>query len=241
MPPQPDIENPRLKTVSLSLPGGKRVAGALAEPALDLAPAVLMFHEWWGLNDQIQRLAAALSNQGYRVLAADLFHGQITQNAEEASRLMQSLDPKEATDICMGWIDWLYKTQTINGKIGTIGWCLGGGWALNAAIAHPVEATIVYYGRVDHSVDDLAKLKGPVLGHFATRDDWITRPMVERFQRNMAEAGKRAAVHWYDAGHAFANPMRETYDPDQAELAWKRSLEFFREYLFEEPAFANPV
>jgi dienelactone hydrolase len=90
---------------------------------------------------------------------------------------------------------WLQKHPKATGKVATIGWCYGGGWSLNASIATPVDATIVYYGRVDQPADRLARLKGPVLGHFATRDQWINRPMVEGFERAMAEAGKPLTIY----------------------------------------------
>ena len=112
-----------------------------------------------------------------------------------------------------------------------MGWCFGGGWALNASIAEPVDATVVYYGRVDKPADQLAKLKGPVLGHFATRDEFINEPMVASFQRAMAEAGKPVTVYWYEADHAFANPSGGRYDEADAALAWSRTMDFLRQTL----------
>jgi carboxymethylenebutenolidase len=112
-----------------------------------------------------------------------------------------------------------------------MGWCFGGGWALNASIAEPVDATVVYYGRVDKPADQLAKLKGPVLGHFATRDEFIDEAMVGSFEKAMAEAGKPVTVYWYEADHAFANPSGGRYDEADAALAWSRTMEFLRQTL----------
>ena len=120
------------------------------------------------------------------------------------------------------------------GKVATIGWCFGGGWSLNASIATPVDATIIYYGQVDQPASRLARLQGPVLGHFATRDQRINRPMVEGFEKAMAEAGKPLTVYWYEADHAFANPTGARYDAEDAKLAWDRTLAFFRAHFRDE-------
>ena len=90
---------------------------------------------------------------------------------------------------------------------------------------------MVYYGRVNRSAADLKALKGPVLGHFATRDKWIDGKMVGGFEKAMAEAGKPATSHWYEAEHAFANPTSARYDKEDAQLAWKRTLAFFNKNL----------
>ena len=112
-----------------------------------------------------------------------------------------------------------------------MGWCFGGGWAINAAIATPVEATVIYYGRLPQSAKDVQPVKGPVLGHFAEQDKFIDHPMVAGFEKAMKEAGKPLTVHWYDADHAFANPTGVNYDSDDAQVAWQRTLEFLKEAL----------
>ncbi len=220
-----------LDEVSLTTRGGKRVSAALALPATTPAPAVLLVHEWWGLNDQIKAVAAELAREGYRALAVDLYDGRVAQTREGARALMQAVDPGEATDTLASWIAWLGGHAKASGKIGTIGWCFGGGWSLNASIAAPVDATVVYYGRVNRSATDLKALKGPVLGHFATRDKWIDRKMVGGFEQDMAEAGKSATSHWYEPDHAFANPSGARYDKEDAQLALQRTLVFFRANL----------
>ncbi len=220
-----------LENVSLTTKGGKQVNAALAVPAEAPAPAVLLVHEWWGLNDQIKAVAAELAREGYLALAVDLYDGQVATTREGARSLMQAVDGGEATDTVASWIAWLRAHKKANGKIGTIGWCFGGGWSLNASIAAAVDATVVYYGRVNRSAADLKALEGPVLGHFATRDKWINRDMVGGFEKAMAEAGKSATSHWYEAEHAFANPTSAHYDKEDAQLAWKRTLAFFNKNL----------
>ncbi len=114
-----------------------------------------------------------------------------------------------------------------------MGWCFGGGWSLNASIATPVDATVVYYGSVAKTADSLDFLEGPVLGHFATRDQWINQDMVDFFQAEMNKAGRSDSltVHWYEADHAFANPSGARYDEADAALAWERTIRFLRQHL----------
>ena len=220
-----------LETVSITLADGTSVSAALAKPARKHAPAILLCHEWWGLNDQMKAMAAELAKQGYVALAIDLFGGKVAKDAETASGLTKSLDPARATETLVAWIDWLRKQPGVNGKIATIGWCFGGGWSLRASLASPVEATVVYYGDVTPPADKLASLKGPVLGHFAEHDPWINHQMVGTFEANMKTAGKSLTDYWYDADHAFANPTGKNYHKADAALAWQRTLAFLKTNL----------
>lgn len=204
---------------TLALADGSTVSAAVALPAQRPAPAVLLIHEWWGLNDQIKAVAAELAKHGYLALAVDLFAGQVAQSADVARDLTRATDPARATIILQRWIGWLRRHPQGTGEVAPIGWCFGGGWSLNASLAAPVDATVVYYGRVDKSAAELAALKGPVLGHFATGDRYINSDMVGGFERAMQAAGKRYAVYWYVAQHAFANPTGNRYDAADAALA----------------------
>ncbi len=220
-----------LDDVSIATAGGATVGAALALPKSTPASAVMLVHEWWGLNDQIKSVAAELAKQGYVALAIDLSRGKVADTPDGARGLMNQVDDAAATDTVVSWIDWLRAHPRSTGKIATIGWCFGGGWSLNASIAAPVEATVVYYGRVSRSAEDLKKLKGPVLGHFASRDQWINREMVGGFEAAMKAAGRRAESYWYEADHAFANPTSARYDQADAQLAWRRTLDFFKSHL----------
>jgi len=220
-----------LQQVSMQTEGGQKVIAALAMPSKTPAPAVMLIHEWWGLNDQIMSVAADLGRKGYMALAIDLYNGRRTDDPEEARRFLEEIDPSQATDTVMSWIGALKNRPEATGKVGTVGWGFGGGWSLNASIASPVDATVIYYGKVDRPVQQLARLKGPVLGHFAERDQWINAQMVSEFETAMNEAGKRYEVHWYDADHGFANPTAGQYDRKDASLAWSRTVNFYRENL----------
>ena len=220
-----------LETVSLTTKDGRSVKAALAMPAALPAPAVLLVHEWWGLNDQIKAVAAELAKEGYIALAVDLYDEKVASQPEDARAYMQAVDPGQAGDTLQSWVAWLRAHDAVAGKIGTVGWCFGGGWSLNASIDSPVEATVVYYGRVARSAEDLKALTSPVLGHYAIQDKWINQEMVGKFEAEMTKADKSFESHWYEADHAFANPTQARYDDADAKLAWDRTLAFFKEHL----------
>ncbi len=223
----------RLSPVEIPVPGGEAATGVIAMPEARPAPAVLLIHEWWGLNDQIKSVAAELAERGYIALAIDLYGGEAATSPDQARSLMQAVDPERATAALAAAIGHLRGHEASNGRVGTVGWCFGGEWSLNASIAAPVDATVIYYGDVTRPPEDLAALEGPVLGHFGTEDGSIDEAMVGGFEQAMEEAGKRdrLTVHWYDADHAFANPTGARYDAEDAALAWERTLAFFAEHL----------
>ena len=212
--------------VSITTKGGQNVSAAIALPAKTPAPAVLLIHEWWGLNDQIKTMAVEFAKEGYVALAVDLYGGAAAATPEEAQALMQSVDPSKATDALVSWIGWLRDNQAVNGKVATVGWCFGGGWAIDGPIAAPVEATVIYYGRLPQGAAEVRPVTGPVLGHFGEQDKFINHDMVAGFEKAMKEAGKPLTVYWYDANHAFANPTGANYNKADAQVAWSRTLEF---------------
>ncbi|MGB5708407.1 MAG: dienelactone hydrolase family protein [Arenicellales bacterium] len=219
--------------ISITTAGGKEVSAAVALPSADNAPAILLIHEWWGLNEHIKSVAAEFASQGYVALAVDLYDGSVATEPDAARSLMQAVDGAVATDILVSWIDYLRKHSATNGKVGTVGWCFGGGWSLNSSLATPVDATVIYYGNVKKEASELGDLASPVLGHFATKDGWINQEMVGGFEQAMKSAGKGDAmtVHWYEADHAFANPTSARYDAEDAALSWERTSAFFKQHL----------
>lgn len=217
-----------LHQVSITAGDGRSVTASLALPDAARAATVLLIHEWWGLNDQIKSVAAELAREGLVALAVDLYGGRSTADAGEARRYMQSVKAAEAIDTLSSWIAWLRRHERGTGKVATVGWCFGGGWSLNASLAAPVDATVIYYGNVAKNAAELGALRGPVQGHFATRDRFINRPMVEGFASAMEASGKSLEHHWYDADHGFANPTTGRYDKPDADLAWTRTLAFLR-------------
>lgn len=222
-----------LETVTIKTPSGREVSAAWAAPAAATAPALMLVHEFWGLNDQIKSVAAELARLGYGALAIDLYGGKAAANSEpdRARALMAAVKNDEASETCTAWIDRLRASPRVKGGVATCGWCYGGGWSLAASILRPVEATVVYYGNVTRTAHELRNLEGPVLGHFANRDNWINHPMVEGFKREMKAVRKEYEIYWYDADHAFANPTTARYDAADAKLAWSRTLAFLKREL----------
>lgn len=223
----------RVTPVSTPPVDGEAANGVIALPQNKNAPAVLLIHEWWGLNDQIKSVTAEMANRGYLAMAIDLHGGKVAKTRDEARSLTQAVDGAKATSQLKAAVAFLRSHEHGNGKVGTMGWCFGGGWSLNASIATPVDATVIYYGRVNRSAEDLKALSGPVLGHFGTLDKFINKEMVGGFESAMDEAGKSSSltVHWYDADHAFANPTGSRYDAEDASLSWNRTHAFFEKHL----------
>lgn len=220
-----------LETVMAKTSSGRSVSAALAMPDSKPAGAVMLVHEWWGLNDQIKSVAAEVAKQGWLGLAIDLYGGKVAGKPEDAQALMQAVAPAEAAETMAMWVDWLRRNPDCTGKVASIGWCFGGGMALQAAIDRPLDAAVVYYGNVARSADELKAIKGPVLGQFANADQWINPAMVDGFEAAMKQAGRTLEVHRYDANHAFANPTGDNYDAADARAAWDRTVAFLKTNL----------
>jgi len=203
------------------------------KPEEDTQKAVLLIHEWWGLNEHIKSVADQLAHLGYNALAIDLYSEKVAQNPKEASKLMKKVKGKEAYEKLRSGLIYLKQRSGPQTQIATIGWCFGGGWSLKASLANPqlVSATIIYYGELENDPDVLKKLKGPVLGIFATEDNWITPQWVMTFKTALEQAGVTHEIYSYDADHAFANPSGKRYNQDAYLDAWDKTLTFLRQNL----------
>ena len=211
-----------IDTRELRLP----VKASLFTPEFTPAPAVILIHEWWGLNDQIKSVGAELAKLGYLALCIDMYGGEVATTRERAMELVGGVNEDAGVDIVKSWASWLDANSLCTGKVASMGWCFGGGWSLETAIEADVDASIIYYGRVTAPVERLEAIRGPVLGHFASQDHFINGPMVDGFKANMAIAGKDLSAHAYEADHGFANPTTARYDEEDAALAWERSVAF---------------
>jgi len=220
-----------LESVTLTLPRAGRVAAVLGRPDRRSAPVVILIHEWWGLTDQIKAMAAHLAEAGYFTLAVDLMDGRVATTVDDAVTLSARVNGATAREILVGWIDWARCQDQSDGQVGVLGWCFGGGLALMASLAMPVEATVIYCGLVMGSADTLSALKGPLLGHFGSRDAFVPANMVSRFAAGMKAAGREFRCHLYDAGHGFANPTGNHHHKEETRLAWRRTLAFLAETL----------
>lgn len=216
---------------------GREVTGYLARPETaegDL-PGILLIHEWWGLNDNIRAVARQLAGEGYLALAVDLYGGESASDPEGARALMGRVreSPEPARENLRQAHAYM-KGELGATRIGTIGWCFGGGWSLNAALLLPgeIDATVIYYGHVTTDRDELATITAPILGLFGSEDGAIPVDSVREFESALHELGKDARIHVYPgADHAFANPSGTRYNAEAATDAWAKTLAFFVETL----------
>jgi len=192
--------------------------------------SILLIHEWWGLNDHMKSTADQLALLGYNALVVDLFDSKVTSDPNEASKLIQNVKLEEAQKKVEAALDYLALKSK---KIGVMGWCFGGGWALKASLARPrlVQATVIYYGELITEPKELQKLKGPVLGIFAKQDKWIVPQWVESFKLALEKAGVLNEIYSYDADHAFANPSNKHFNEADYRDAWAKTLEFLKKNL----------
>jgi len=216
---------------------GRQVTGFLARPegAEQGLPAIIVIHEWWGLNDNIRAMARQLAGAGYAALAVDLYGGQVADTPEAARELAGAArdNPAPLEDNLRQAYAYL-KEQAGAAKIGVIGWCFGGGWSLQTAImlGDGIDAAVVYYGRLTSDPAELETLTAPVLGLFGAEDQGIPVESVREFESAMQALGKPVAVHVYEgAGHAFGNPSGTRYNAEAAEDAWAQTLAFFEQHL----------
>lgn len=218
--------------VSFASNGG-RCDGYLARPAAAKAPGVLVIQEWWGLVPHIKDVADRFAAQGYLALAPDLYHGATTKEPDEAGKLMMAMKMDEAGRDMSGAVDFLRNNEACTGKVGSVGYCMGGGLSLYVSTLRPIDACVIYYGVLPGITPDLSKLAGPVMGHYASDDGWASPEVAHKLEQQIRDAGKHAQVYIYEGtDHAFFNDTRpEAYNKAAAELSWDRTLAFYREHL----------
>jgi len=212
---------------------GSRAYLSLPPEAAAPMPGLIVIHEWWGLNDHIKHWSDRLAADGYATLAVDLFGGKVADNPDSAMAFTKSVDEAQAFRILAAADTFLASDPRIRArKRGSIGWCFGGAWSLQAALRQrDLDACVIYYGRLVTSAGEFRGLRTPVLGHFANRDRSITPEMVDRFETALNEAGVPHEIHRYDADHAFANPSGGNYDEPAAAQAWERTRAFLSAHL----------
>ncbi|NNF59083.1 MAG: dienelactone hydrolase family protein [Rhodothermaceae bacterium] len=227
----------RTEDVVYATVNGEAVTGYLARPtdADGPLPAIIVIQEWWGLNDNIRAMARQFAAQGYTALAVDLYSGQVATTPDEAMSYMQAAMEEEAalTENVRQAYAYLTTEQQAP-RVGSVGWCFGGGWSLRTALALPddLDAAVIYYGQVVTDRDRLATLNVPLLGLFGADDQGIPIHQVQDFESTLQDLGKDATVQIYEgANHAFANPSGERYNAEAAEDAWARTTAFFAEHL----------
>lgn len=216
---------------------GQPVTGYLAQPenpTTEALPALITIHEWWGLNDNIQAMTRRLAGEGYTVLAIDLYGGQVATDPQQARELMRSVmdAPGPAQDNLTQATQFLSDDYSAP-KLGSIGWCFGGGWSLRAGLLLPdLDAIAIYYGQLILAPEALDGLDVPVIGFFGEDDTSIPVEDVKVFESRLTDLDKPVSINLYPGvGHAFANPSGQNYDAAAAEDAWEKTTAFFATHL----------
>jgi carboxymethylenebutenolidase len=197
-------------------------------------PALVVIHEWWGLNDWVKEEASKLADQGYVALAIDLYRGKVATTPDEAHQIMRGVPDDRSSRDLLAATAYLATLKNVDAKkIGSIGWCMGGGYSLNLAIADPnLKAAVINYGHLATDDATLKKINAPILGIFGGQDKGITPADVGKFESQMKALGKTVEIKSFpDAGHAFENTSNPNYRAGDAAEAWKLTVAFLAKYL----------
>lgn len=221
------------KFVSFKTPDGKEGRAFEVKSEKATNKYIFMIHEWWGLNDYIQQEAEKLQKElgNVNVLALDLYDSKVAATRDDAAKYVRAVKEERAGAIIQGAFEYVGPEA----KVGTIGWCFGGGWSMQAALigGKQVSACVIYYGMPEADPEKLKSLNAPVLGIFGKQDASINEKVVKEFEHLMKKGKKKLSVKWYDAVHAFANPSNPKHDKAAAEDAYKLTVNFFKNNLLK--------
>jgi carboxymethylenebutenolidase len=220
--------------------GSETIKGFLAEPSgKGPFPGIVVIQEWWGLSGWIKENAKHLAEQGYVALAPDLYRGKVTTDPSVARQLIGGLPHDRALRDLKGAVNTLAaKKNVAKDRLGCIGWCMGGGFALELALQDSrIKACAMCYGRVVTDPDKLKPLKATVLGIFGKEDQGIPPAQVSKFEKALKQAGKKVdRIEEFEAGHGFMRPGTDShknpaYRKEEATKAWEYIDKFFAKTL----------
>jgi carboxymethylenebutenolidase len=193
-------------------------------------PAIVVIHEWWGLNDWVKEQASKLADQGYEALAIDLYRGKVATTPDMAHEIMRGVPEDRAKRDLHASVEFLKSQPSVKkDRIGAIGWCMGGGYSLDVALQESdLAADVINYGHLATDADALKKINAPILGLFGAQDHGITPDDVHKFEQTLKQMGKQIDVKIYDdAGHGFENPNnKDGYRAADAADAARRTADF---------------
>jgi len=216
------------QTINFATPDGKTASGYLLKSAKKSNKWLLVYQEWWGLNDYVRKQADTFYKDlgDVNVLALDMYDGKVAEKREDAGKYMQAATKERLQAIQQGAIAYVGKKA----KIASVGWCFGGMLSLQSAIlgGKQVVGCVMYYGRPEQDVEKLKTLNTDVLGIFGSQDGGIPPAMVAAFEENMKKADKQITVKMYDAVHAFANPSNPKYDKEKADDAYQNAIAYLK-------------
>lgn len=228
----PDLRPVRADTARVDL--GTTTAFVAWPAGEGPAPAVLVVHEWWGLNLQIREVARRLAREGYVAIVPDLYHGRVTDDPERAHEILRGVGEEAAIGELQAALRWLRAgPRTGKTRIGVVGFCFGGGLALRLGLeSRALSAVVMFYGTPIVDPERLASLGAPLQGHFGADDQGIPGQTVEAFRAALGSARRNAEVFVYPgAGHAFMHEGRASHNADAARRAWARTLAFLQRHL----------
>ena len=206
-----------------------------APPGKGPFPALVVIHEWWGLNDWVKEQASKLADQGYVTLAIDLYRGKVATTPDEAHEIMRGVPEDRANRDLLATSSYLRAQKNVDPKrVGSIGWCMGGGYSLNLALNDPkLKAAVINYGHLAADEATLKKINAAILGIFGGQDRGIPVADVNKFETQLKALGKTAEIHVFpDAGHGFENPVnKQAYRAEDAGQAWKLTVDFLAKNL----------
>ena len=230
--------DPRIKTEYVTYPspqGSGTMRGYLAQPASagGNLPAVVVSPENRGLNPYIEDIARRLAVEGYLALAPDALTplGGYPGDDEKAAQMFSQLDRAKTTEDLLAAVPYVKSRPDFNGKVGAVGFCYGGGIVNTMAVRFPdLAAAVPFYG-AQPSAADAAKIKAPLLLHYAALDERIDAGW-PAYEAALKAAGVKYQMYMYPgANHGFHNDTTPRYDEAAAKLAWSRTLAFFKEHL----------
>jgi carboxymethylenebutenolidase len=192
---------------------------------------VVVLHAWWGLNDDVIVYADRLVDAGFAVIAPDMFRGQVATEIEDAERLGAEGDAGGADTIALAAVDRLADELGPTAPLAALGWSFGAGYAIWAASERKLlSATVVYYGT--YAGEFLKRSTAPLLGHFAETDPFTTDDEVNQLEAGFRDTDRPITTYRYPGtGHWFAEPSRDAYRPEAAEIAFERTVDFLRAHL----------
>lgn len=217
--------------IQFTTPDGQPANGFLLKAKKNSDKWLLVYQEWWGLNDNIKQQAEQFYNDlsDVNVLAVDMYDGKVATQPADAGKLMQSASKERLQSIMKGAIAYAGPKA----KFASVGWCFGGMLSLQSAMLEGKQAVgcVMYYGRPEQDVEKLKTLETDVLGIFGSQDKGINPESVAKFEESMKQAGEKVTVKMYDAGHGFANPSNPVYNKEAAADAYKLALSYLKDRL----------
>jgi carboxymethylenebutenolidase len=222
----------------MTIPGpDKKASGYLVVPvdaSTGKHPALIVVHEWLGVDDWLKETTDRLAAKGYVALAVDLYRGKTAPDPATAHELMRGVPEDRALADLEAAFNYLASRSDVDpARIGAIGFCMGGGFALSLAVAEPrLRAAVTNYGRLVTDPATLGRVRASLLGNYGGVDNGIPVEDVRAFDAALHAAHKDVDIKIYESlGHGFMNPLDRAFSPEEARDAWQRIDAFFEKAL----------